>query len=140
MSLRSAYGASMAAHYQQFIAWIVSITSLAHETLHVHFGLLIYFAVRLLFSGKRPWTPVLVVLAAEMFNEIMDRIFYGSWRWSDTIADIANTLFWPIVIVLVERSDMRGMVRSRLGSEIPARAREDVSADQRMLNSEITVG
>jgi len=30
----------------------------------------------------------------------MDRLYYGSWRWTDTLGDIANTLFWPLVICL----------------------------------------
>ena len=47
--------------------------------------------------------PLSVVAAAEAFNEIMDRIFFGSWRWPDTTSDIVNTLFWPTVICLAVR-------------------------------------
>ena len=41
-----------------------------------------------------------VVAAGEAFNEIMDRLNYGSWRWDDTLVDVANTMFWPTVICL----------------------------------------
>lgn len=105
----------MAAEYQQFIAWIVNITTLSHSILHVHVGLLIYFSVRMIGGGERhPWLPVLVVVVAELFNESMDRIFYGSWRWMDTTGDIVNTILWPSVIVLVERYGIRAMISNRL--------------------------
>ena len=44
-----------------------------------------------------PWT---VVAIAEVFNEAMDRLHYGSWRWPDTASDVVNTLFWPTVICI----------------------------------------
>ena len=55
-----------------------------------------------------PWS---FVAAAEAFNEIMDRLNFGSWRWADTTSDIANTLFWPTVICLGIR--LRPMLLAR---------------------------
>ena len=59
------------------------------------------------------FVPLAVVIAGEGFNEIMDRLTYGSWRWADTLSDIANTLFWPSVICLGVR--LRPLVRTRSG-------------------------
>ena len=46
-----------------------------------------------------------------MFNEVMDRLHYGSWRWPDTLGDVANTLFWPLAICVGIR--LRPMIERR---------------------------
>lgn len=56
------------------------------------------------------YVPIGVVIAAEAFNELMDYLAYGA-RWSDTLADVANTLFWPAVIFLGVR--LRPMIGPR---------------------------
>ena len=33
-------------------------------------------------------------------NEALDRLAFGAWRWGDTLTDVGNTLFWPLVITL----------------------------------------
>jgi hypothetical protein len=30
----------------------------------------------------------------------MDRLTFGSWRWEDTLLDVVNTLFWPLVLMI----------------------------------------
>nr|WP_197976072.1 hypothetical protein [Sphingomonas sp. CFBP 13733] len=69
--------------------------------LHIHAGMALLMIARLItrrsFGTFIPWT---VVAAGEAFNEIMDRLNYGSWRWDDTLVDVANTMFWPTVICL----------------------------------------
>ncbi|MEG8023632.1 hypothetical protein QP162_02670 [Sphingomonas aurantiaca] len=52
-----------------------------------------------------------MVVAGEAFNEIMDRMTFGSWRWEDTSLDILNTLLWPTVICLGVR--LRPMIGKR---------------------------
>ena len=52
-------------------------------------------------------------MAAEAGNEIMDRIYFGSWRWSDTLGDVANTLFWPAFICLLPCGYGRSFGRGR---------------------------
>lgn len=54
-----------------------------------------------LFSGRSLATfiPCAAVVLAEFGNEVMDYLAYGM-RWADTPSDIANTLFWPLVISL----------------------------------------
>lgn len=100
---------NIAATYHRWILWIGDGTGLPDTILHIHAGLAILLAVRLL-SGRSLATfiPFAVVLAAEIGNETMDYMVYGM-RWGDTLADLGNTLFWPFVISLGVR--LRPMVR-----------------------------
>ncbi len=87
--------------YHQWIDWIGDGTGLPDTILHIHAGMALLMIARLItrrsFGTFIPWT---VVAAGEAFNEVMDRLNYGSWRWDDTLLDIANTMFWPTVICL----------------------------------------
>ena len=87
--------------YHQWINWVGDGTGLPDTILHIHAGMALLMIARLItrrsFGTFIPWT---VVAAGEAFNEIMDRMNFGSWRWDDTLLDIANTMFWPTVICL----------------------------------------
>lgn len=87
--------------YASFIHAIGDGTGMADSLLHVHAGLAVLLLTRLVTrrSLATPW-PLLVVCAAELANEVLDRLHYGSWRWTDTLPDVANTLFWPTVLCL----------------------------------------
>lgn len=86
--------------YHSLILWIGDGTGLPDAILHIHAGLAILLLTRLV-SGRSLATfiPFAVVVVAELGNEVMDYLAYGM-RWGDTLADIANTLFWPFVISL----------------------------------------
>ncbi|SFS11613.1 hypothetical protein [Sphingomonas jatrophae] len=78
--------------------FIAERLGLCDAALHAHGGMAIYVAAALLIGGTRsPW-PWLIVLAAELSNEAFDRLRSGSWRWRDTISDVANTMLWPTVL------------------------------------------
>ena len=87
--------------YHQMIDAIGDGTGLPDTILHIHAGMALLMIARLItrrsFGTFIPWT---VVAAGEAFNEIMDRLNYGSWRGDDTLVDVANTMFWPTVICL----------------------------------------
>jgi hypothetical protein len=85
--------------YHTVIDWIGDGTGLSDAILHIHAGMAIFLAVRLV-TGRSlaSWAPISLVALAEAANEVLDRLHYGSWRWADTSADILNTLFWPTVI------------------------------------------
>jgi hypothetical protein len=74
-------------------------TGIADSLLHVHAGMAILLIACLLTkcSLAAP-VPLLVVCAAELANEVLDRLDYGSWRWSDTPPDLIKTLFWLTVL------------------------------------------
>lgn len=75
------------------------VTGMSDKLLHVHAGMAI-FLISAAVMG-RPLSdplPLLVVAVAEIANEVRDRIRNGSWRWRDTLGDVASTLFWPLCI------------------------------------------
>jgi hypothetical protein len=107
------YGRAMIPEiYHKFIDWIGDGTGLPDTILHIHAGMAVLMVARIVtrrsLGSFVPWS---FVAAAEAFNEIMDRLNFGSWRWADTTTDIVNTLFWPTVICLGIR--LRPMLLSR---------------------------
>lgn len=94
----------LADHYHLFIKWIGDGTGLPDTILHIHAGMAVLLAARIV-TGRSLGTliPLSVVAAAELANEILDRLHFGSWRWDDTLSDIVNTLFWPTVICVAVR-------------------------------------
>ena len=92
---------TLPALYHAFIDWIGDGTGLPDTLLHIHAGMAILLLARLVTRGSLATpVPLLVVAAAELFNEVMDRLYFGSWRWPDTIADVINTLFWPTILFI----------------------------------------
>ena len=86
------------------VQWIGDGTGASDTILHIHAGLAVLLAARVVTRRSLgTWMPLTVVAAAELTNEVLDRLHYDSWRWTDTIPDVANTLFWPAVICLAVR-------------------------------------
>ncbi len=108
-----------AERYHQFIQWIGDGTGLPDTVLHIHAGLAVLMLARIA-SGRSLGTfvPLSVVACAEFANEVMDRVTYHSWRWPDTISDVAHTLFWPTVICLGVR--LRPLLAKSSAFEIAA--------------------
>jgi hypothetical protein len=104
----------LATSYHRFVEWIGDGTGLPDTILHIHAGMLVLMIARVV-SGRSlgSFVPLAVVVAAEACNEIMDRLAFGSWRWSDTMLDVVNTLFWPTVICLGVR--LRPLAARRRG-------------------------
>ena len=90
--------------YAALIQWIGDGTGLPDTILHIHAGMAVLLLARVVTRRSLgTWVPLSVVAAAELGNEVLDRLHHGSWRWSDTLVDIVNTLFWPAVICLAVR-------------------------------------
>lgn len=105
--------------YHRLILWIGDGTGLPDAILHIHAGLAVLMVARIA-TGRSLATfiPFAFVVAAEFANELLDYLAYGI-RWGDTLADIGNTLFWPLVISLGVR--WRPMiVRDRRSLEKPS--------------------
>lgn len=86
--------------YEQAINWIVSLCPQPDKFAHTYAGLLIWLLAGLII--RRPlysvWTLVPVAVL-ELANEMVDRVTHGSWRWHDSLRDVAATWFWPFVLV-----------------------------------------
>jgi hypothetical protein len=74
------------------------------KLIHMNAGLLIW-AVAAIGTGRsfRSPLPLLAVALAEAANETADRLTMGSWRIDDTMADVAATLAWPVLLMLALR-------------------------------------
>ena len=89
--------------YHRFIVWIGDGTGLPDAILHLHAGLAVLLVTRAVFGRSLgSFVPFAAVVVAEGANEFLDWLNYG-WRRDDTLADIGNTLFWPLVISLAVR-------------------------------------
>lgn len=99
--------------YASLVEQIAVATGVEDQLLHVHTGLLILVLARL-FTRRSFASPVplAIVAAAELINEIFDRLHHGRWM-PDTTSDVVNTLFWPLVIFAVERWRSGGRSRRR---------------------------
>lgn len=90
--------------YQQFANWIVAQVGGDDKLAHMVVGLMLWMGSAILLRRSTySLTPLAVVIAAEAMNECLDRVSYGSWRWTDSSADIAATLAWPVLILLAQR-------------------------------------
>ena len=87
---------------------IISATGLSRDALHIYVGLTLLIAAscitRKSLGSLSNW---LVVLAGasliELFDLMDDKTSFGYWRWGASLHDIANTLFWPTVLVVAYR-------------------------------------
>ena len=89
--------------------FLVSLTGLSKDALHVHVGLGTMFGAAMLFRREfRSYVPWVAVLVAAVCGELLD--MYGDlyspgyWQWKMSIHDIDNTLFWPTVLMLLART------------------------------------
>jgi hypothetical protein len=99
--------------YHQVIDGIIAASGMSDKMLHMHVGMALYLGAQVAFRTRRgSIDALLVVVIAEVANEIMDRLFFGSWRWSDTLGDIGATLFWPAACVAVSRYRRRRWARA----------------------------
>ena len=48
--------------------------------------------------------PLALVIAAELGNEVLDRLRVGSWRIADTLQDIVNSVLWPVILFTLART------------------------------------
>jgi len=97
------YSINVSQEYHKLILWISKKTGLADNLLHIHSGLIILLVARLITCRPyRSFIPFLCVVLAEVGNEILDYLAYG-WKPTDTYLDIANTLFRPLMISLVDQ-------------------------------------
>lgn len=90
--------------YKTVIMWIKLNSGLSDPILHLHAGMIVLLAARLV--TRRPLAslvPFAIVVAAELGNEVLDRIILGSWRWRNTGSDVFYTLFWPAVLTIGAR-------------------------------------
>ncbi|MBB3957083.1 hypothetical protein [Novosphingobium sediminicola] len=93
--------------YEETIGWIVSLCPEPDKFAHTYAGITIWLlSASLTRKSLKSWLPVLVTALFEGANEYVDRVANGSWRWHDTLGDVAATLFWPFVITFLLRRSL----------------------------------
>lgn len=91
----------IAAVYDAITSAIQNETGASDSLLHVHAGMAVLLAARLV-TGKSLATPIpfLVVCIVAAINEAFDRVNNIVWRPTDSVLDLVNTLFWPFVLMI----------------------------------------
>ncbi|PCI78453.1 MAG: hypothetical protein COB20_06675 [SAR86 cluster bacterium] len=94
--------------YQEFKLLVVDILGLSKDAIHVYLGLTVFFlTVAVLKKGKIDLWAVAPVLVLAVGMETID--LYDNYRsmnsmyWSNSVHDIINTTFWPLVIVALAK-------------------------------------
>ena len=84
---------------------IAGFLGASEDLLHLHAGLLIFFAAALLVRRRmRSRVPIALVYAFAIGNELIDAMSPGSStsQWEPAV-DILNTVFWPTMLFLLAR-------------------------------------
>lgn len=88
--------------------WLIGTTNLAQDALHVYVGMLVLVAGCL--ALRRPLgalLPLLLVLVAALAGEALDLrhelVKVGHWNWRESVHDVLNTIFWPLLLTLLAR-------------------------------------
>ncbi len=84
--------------------WLAHTLGLDHATLHVHVGMVVWVAGVIVAGDIGAVWPLVVAVAAELANEVLDRFRNGSWRVRDTLADVVNSVLWPGVLFALARA------------------------------------
>jgi hypothetical protein len=91
---------NLAKLYTSITIWIGSNTGSTDMVLHIHAGMAVFLAARLITRRSLATPlPLACVYLAEAFNEGMDRLGHGVWM-PDTLSDILYTVFWPTALFL----------------------------------------
>ena len=90
--------------YSALKSWLAEYTGAQEGLLHVHFGLIIFVVTALLLQRRMrsPW-PLAAVAFFAVANEIVDYIGPDPWPLWGSLADVLNTLFWPLMLFLLAR-------------------------------------
>lgn len=94
--------------FQQAKVMLGDFVHLGKDALHVYVGLGLFFGSALILgwrlSGWRPWLLALAgALGGEMLD-LFDIVEEGRrFAWLAQFKDVANTIFWPTIIMLLAR-------------------------------------
>lgn len=92
--------------YQNIKLQFLSLAHLSRDAVHIYIGLIVFLIYVVIFkkslSSLKSLLPVLTAaVAMEAFDLWDDFHSLGYCRWSASLHDIINTIFWPFVIVLL---------------------------------------
>ena len=95
---------TFASEYHSYIEAFLAITGMSPEMAHINIGLAIYVMGQIIFRDRRgSYRALALVAAAELFNELLDAIYFGALRLDDTLMDMVLTFGWPVLLISVSR-------------------------------------
>ena len=88
--------------------WLMNLTGLSKDALHVYVGLAVFLGMALIFRlPLRDWRPLAAAFLAAIVGEIWDVIDRlrpdRDPLWASNWHDLWNTMFWPTMIFLIVR-------------------------------------
>jgi hypothetical protein len=94
--------------FQSIKLSIIAASQLSRDALHIYVGLATWLVAAWLFRRPlRSYAPLLAVLLVAVLVEVVDLrddwVTRGRLRWWASAHDLANTLFWPTVLLLATR-------------------------------------
>lgn len=95
--------------YAEFKLFLGQSLGVQEDLLHVHAGLLIFFATAVVLRRRmRSRVPIALVYLFALANEVIDMFSPGSARnqW-EPLVDVLNTVFWPTLLFLLARCRTR---------------------------------
>lgn len=94
--------------FQSIKLAIVGAVGLPKDALHIYVGMMVFLGVVVVLRKPlRSLLPWCAVLLAACLGEVLDMrddiASLGYWRWSASVHDIINTIFWPSVLLILAR-------------------------------------
>ena len=91
--------------YQNLKLIILDVLSLSKDAIHIHIGLLVFFLAVVLWRRGQldilALLPVFLVAGGMEVLDLRDDLeSLGYMRWSASLHDLINTVFWPTLIVI----------------------------------------
>lgn len=91
--------------YQNLKLIILDVVNLSKDAIHIHIGLLVFFLAVVLWRRGRfdllALLPVFLVAGTMEVLDLRDDLgSLGYMRWSASLHDLINTVFWPTFIVV----------------------------------------
>ena len=82
---------------------IIALLQLSRDAIHMHIGFAVFMAMALITRGRTSvwWAFLAAVLSAvglEVLDLRDDLASRGYMRWSESLHDVLNTLFWPLIL------------------------------------------
>lgn len=94
--------------FQESKEVLLATFGLSRDAMHIHIGLIVYFALHLgLRRAIGAFLPLILLLAACLAGEVLDLAFITGEghpvKWLANIHDIWNTMFWPCLFTIYGR-------------------------------------
>lgn len=96
----------MTSFYQSLKIEIVNLLDMSKDAIHLHIGMFIFLASILILRRQRVsiiyLIPVFIVASIMEILDLSDDFrSLGHFNWANSLHDIINTCFWPVLIFLL---------------------------------------